>query len=81
MTGHCEEYLRRVSEYLDGELDPEVCDKIERHLRQCPECMNCLKTLKKSIELCKEAAQEKMPFDARARLRTALGALFTRERP
>lgn len=34
----CEEALARIYEYLDGELEPEVRERIHRHLEVCRRC-------------------------------------------
>lgn len=35
---NCEEAIKLVDGYLDGELDPVTCQSIEQHLRECPRC-------------------------------------------
>ena len=32
----CEEAIKLMDGYLDGELDPMTSQKIEQHLRDCP---------------------------------------------
>lgn len=34
----CEEALARVYEYLDGELDPDMQERIHRHVEVCRQC-------------------------------------------
>lgn len=34
----CEEALSRVYEYLDGELEPEMQERIHRHVEICRRC-------------------------------------------
>jgi mycothiol system anti-sigma-R factor len=36
---HCEEALREVQRFLDGELDPSIRTRIELHFSDCPPCM------------------------------------------
>jgi mycothiol system anti-sigma-R factor len=72
MTAQCKKYFQKISEYLDGELDKEICQKIRQHLQGCPECRRCLDSLRKTIDLCKEAGREKIPSDAQERLRSTL---------
>ena len=72
MHEDCKEYFERISEYLDGELDLGTCEKIESHLRDCPECEDCFGSLKKSVKLCKGLPREEIPEDMRERLRAAL---------
>jgi len=76
MKGDCKKYFERISEYLDGELDDEVCHELEAHLKECPDCRECLDSLKKTIQLCKEAVKEEIPSDIHERLRTNLRQLI-----
>lgn len=34
----CSEVLAALSEYVDGELDGSMVDKVENHLLGCPNC-------------------------------------------
>jgi mycothiol system anti-sigma-R factor len=36
---HCEEALREVQRFLDGELEPSIRSRIELHFSDCPPCM------------------------------------------
>ena len=72
MREDCAKYFKRISEYLDGELDEQISRKIDRHLQDCPECQDCIDSLRISIQLCKEAGKEEMPADVRERLRSML---------
>jgi len=79
MREDCKKYFEKISEYVDGELDGKLCHKIETHLKECPECQNCLDSLKKTIRLCKKAAEEKVPTDIKERLRSTLRKCFGNE--
>ena len=35
----CSEVLRKVYEYLDGEMGPGDCDRIRQHLDECGPCL------------------------------------------
>jgi mycothiol system anti-sigma-R factor len=72
MKEDCRSYFLKISEYLDGEVDEKTCDKIETHLRQCPECLDCFESLEKTIQLCKNGSSEALPADVRKRLRATL---------
>jgi len=78
MREDCKKDFEKLSEYLDGELDDAVCREIERHFRQCPECRECVDSMKKTIQLCKAVATEEMPDDARQRLRSMLRECLSR---
>jgi anti-sigma factor (TIGR02949 family) len=47
----CQERLRQINEYLDGEIDEELCSEIERHLNSCPDCQFIVDTLSRTIKL------------------------------
>ena len=32
----CRQVIDKISEYVDGELDPELVRELERHLGVCP---------------------------------------------
>ncbi|MBW1705937.1 MAG: zf-HC2 domain-containing protein [Deltaproteobacteria bacterium] len=77
MKEDCKKHFKRISEYLDGELDDRACKEIEESLEKCPECLECLSSLKKSVQLFKEAGEEEMPTEIRKRLRSNLRDCFS----
>jgi anti-sigma factor RsiW len=64
----CKEILEQLSEYLDGELDPELCRDLERHMEDCHPCLVFVNTLKKTITLYRYAATEPLPKEVHLRL-------------
>ena len=77
MREECKKDFERLSEYLDGELDEEMCRKMERHFHECPECRECVESMRKTVQLCREFAVEEIPLDARERLRSMLRECFS----
>ncbi len=66
---NCRHFLESLSEYVDGTLNQELCDEIERHLAGCEDCRVVIDTLKKTIYLYHEtAASPSIPSNVRARL-------------
>lgn len=65
-------HFDKISEYLDGELDQGTTEEIERHLEECPECRDCVETLRKTVELLRRSPNEPVPDDVRSRIRSAL---------
>jgi anti-sigma factor (TIGR02949 family) len=80
MKGRCMEYFERISEYLDGELDADLCKKIEAHLDECPECRECVGSLKRTIHLCREGGQERIPAAVLSRLKSNLHDCLKKDR-
>ncbi len=66
----CEKLLGSLSDYIDGELQAELCSLIERHLQQCDNCRIVVNTLRKTVELYREtgAAPSDLPGSVRERL-------------
>ncbi|MEP7136411.1 MAG: anti-sigma factor [Chloroflexota bacterium] len=66
---NCEELLESLSSYIDGDLSPELCQELEKHLAGCDDCRVVLNTTKRTIELV-HAPLEKpdLPEDVRERL-------------
>lgn len=52
----CRSMFSELSEFIDGHGQTVVCEKIQRHLEQCPPCIAFVEDLKKAIQRCKEAS-------------------------
>lgn len=73
MTDHlhsnCEQLLGSLSEYIDGELAPGLCQELEKHLAGCDNCRVVLNTTRRTIDLVHAPAENPgMPDDVRERL-------------
>jgi len=69
----CREILERLSDYIDEELDPSICDEIEKHMDGCNPCVAFLNTLKKTVRLYNTAGKEvTIPDDVRNDLHSFL---------
>jgi len=65
----CRELLTSLSDYVDGELDEELCARIERHMEGCERCQIVVDTLRKTVYLYQEDADDAaLPTDVRQRL-------------
>ncbi len=69
---HCEDMLDTLSEYVDGEIDAQLCAEIDRHLAECGNCRIMVDTLRKTIILYREFGHEELPVDAKDRLYAVL---------
>ncbi len=72
MTDHnhvdCDALLSSLSSYIDGDLAPELCREIEKHLQGCDNCRVVLNTTKRTIDLVRDGESEPLPDDVRERL-------------
>lgn len=67
--GHCRDYLKQISDYVDGELPPDICASLEAHLHDCENCRVVVNTLRKTIDLYQVTAEDDaLPEKVRSRL-------------
>lgn len=70
---HCGELLEELSDYIDGAAGQELCDQIETHLANCPDCEILINTMRKTIVLySSRAGTDPLPDAVRQRLYKAL---------
>ena len=66
---NCKELLGSLSSYIDGELSPELCQELEKHLAGCNDCRVVLNTTKRTIDLVHTPLEKPdLPDDVRERL-------------
>lgn len=68
----CEELLAFLNEYVDGTVDPAVCQEFEKHMAGCNPCKVVVDNIRKTITLYKESQPYPLPDDFRQRLHAAL---------
>jgi anti-sigma factor RsiW len=65
----CSRYLPDLSDYIDGELSPELCAELERHMAECERCRIVVNTTRKTIELYQQDVESgHAPRDVKERL-------------
>ena len=72
----CKEIFALLSQYLDRELPPEMCDQIEKHIGDCPPCIYFVRSLRTSIELCRRYRDEERPGPLPSAVREELLASY-----
>ena len=77
----CLRRLARLSAYLDRELPPAACDEIRKHMAGCADCRIVLKTLKKTIALCRQAPAKQPSRAALTRVLSAIKRELALPRP
>lgn len=68
----CDELLKVMNEYVDGQLDPGICDEFERHLAGCNPCQVVVDNIRKTITLYRNGESFDIPVELRDRLRSSL---------
>lgn len=65
----CKELLGELSDYVDGVLEQQLCQELEKHLAGCENCRVVVDTLKMTISLYQTTSMEEaLPGAARERL-------------
>jgi predicted anti-sigma-YlaC factor YlaD len=59
----CKSLLGLLSDYMDGELNEELCREIESHVAECQNCRIVVDTLRKTILLYHQSAEESVEID------------------
>ena len=79
MGRKCAEYVSDLNDYLDGELDPSICEEIEKHVGQCENCRIMVDTMKQTVTLCREGKPEKLPASLEDKLGNLLKARWDKK--
>lgn len=76
----CEDLLRMLNDYVDGEIDPSICDQFEQHLEGCDPCQVVIDTTRRTITLYKDEQVYSVPLEFRQRLHQSLRERWNQSR-
>ena len=68
----CAELLAMLNEYVEGTVDPSVCEEFERHMTGCNPCQIVVDNIRQTITLYKEGQPYELPVQFRQRLHSVL---------
>lgn len=74
MVMSCEEVWQEVSDYVDGEVDPEHRAAIEEHVRQCQRCTAVMDGVRNVVRLYGDERMMEVPVGFGRRLHQRLDA-------
>lgn len=66
----CLALFSKLSEYLDNEVDEATGRTIRKHLKRCKPCQVCLRTLERTVTLCRTLDMPQVPPSLSQRLQT-----------
>jgi anti-sigma factor RsiW len=69
---NCRDVVKKLSDYLDGDLEPAVAQDLDRHLNGCKECTLIVNQTKLTVEIFCDAEMVELPKQVSARLHEAL---------
>ncbi|NJD68324.1 MAG: hypothetical protein C3F12_08450 [Candidatus Methylomirabilota bacterium] len=76
----CQQQVELLADYLDGTLPPETSRALERHLEDCPDCHNFIKTYQATTAWVRTLPYEAMPEELTTRLTSFLKTQIRQER-
>ena len=74
----CGRIIALLSEYLDGEVQPEMRPRVEAHLANCRRCSLIYSTTRRTLNIVTESGTFAIPVSARNRLHARLKELLAR---
>lgn len=77
----CPDVVQLVSRKLEGELSPDGCQELERHLASCSYCSGASRSLREALHVCRSIGQAAPPSpEVREAVRTAALDFIARNR-
>ena len=68
----CAELLATLNEYVDGTVDPAICEELEIHMAGCNPCQVVVDNIRKTITLYREGRPYQLPVEFRQHFHSAL---------
>ncbi|HET9789950.1 MAG TPA: zf-HC2 domain-containing protein [Candidatus Angelobacter sp.] len=68
----CNDFLKELSDYLDGRITEDLKIELDEHLHWCHECHVVMNTTKKTIEIYRDNQIYELPTGLRTRLHDAI---------
>ena len=77
---NCAGVIRRVSSYIDGDLEATIVEEIELHLKTCRDCTILVQQTRLTVNLYYDSDLVDYPVEVQARLRETLRRKICRDR-
>ena len=74
----CKTVIANLTNYLDGDVAPEMRQKIEKHLRRCHRCTAVYDSTRKMLVITGDERIFEIPAEFSERLHTFLDATISR---
>jgi anti-sigma factor RsiW len=68
----CSDFLKELTDYLDGVIDAPTRAELEEHLHWCHNCYVVLSTTQRTIHIYRNSHLYDLPESLRDRLRSAI---------
>ena len=68
----CTEFLSKLDDYFDGNVDADVLAEVRAHVKKCSHCEVVMDTTRKTISIYRENEVYEFPEELRERLHAAI---------
>lgn len=68
----CEELLALLNDYVDGGLEPGLCEEFERYMAGCNPCKVVVDNIRQTITLYRNEEPLALPLDFQSRLQQSI---------
>jgi RNA polymerase sigma-70 factor (ECF subfamily) len=68
----CPDVVRLFSRYLEGDISPRTCARMEKHLAGCPRCRAACDALRELLQRCRTAPSPEVPLPLQEKVRAAI---------
>ena len=68
----CPDVVRLFSRYLEGDISPRTCARMEKHLAACPRCRASCDGLREVLQRCRSAPSPEVPPALQEKVRAAI---------
>jgi RNA polymerase sigma-70 factor (ECF subfamily) len=78
--GPCPDVVSLLSRHLEGEIGPETCAEMERHVAGCSRCGAACASLRETLRLCRASPPPDVPESLKESIRRGIRALLEQRR-
>lgn len=78
--GTCPDVVSLLSRHLEGEIGPETCAEMERHVAGCSRCGAACESLRETLRLCRSSPPPEVPESLKESIRRGIRALLQQRR-
>lgn len=78
-VGTCQELVAAFTDYVEGDLSPDACSRMEKHLAECEQCHGACDALKKTVALCRDAPTPEVSQSLKESVRDALQSFLNKD--
>jgi RNA polymerase sigma-70 factor, ECF subfamily len=76
--GVCPDVVDLLSRHLEGDIGPDTCAEMERHVTGCPRCQTACDSLKQTLRLCGSTPSPDVPEALKESIRQGIRSLLAR---